>query len=1074
MNFLGYAIFILFLTVLPLWIGSVVCVLANEKEYSFMGIEQFIWGHLTLIALFQIVCLICVPLRTTFTLMTNIYIVLVAMVLVVSVLWIKRSLGKCDKTILACIKGFVKDIPTVIKSFIKATPIRAYVFYIGILCIILCYVLFMNISGSTGDDDSYLSIALCALKNNSIFYVNPIYGNTVTDDLTFKYTVASWSQYIAFLGRISGIHPTIIAHTLLPVLLVILAFGVYMLIARKLFDTKKEQYSFLIMLLFITIMGGYSWYTLTFRLLVCLWQGKGVMAAIIIPFTLYYSLFGNLKINWHTLSFFFIILLAGFSVSYMSVGFVPIIILCSRISNLIRKKNNTDKDTITSRTLARKKTYIIILLIFIFAFTAAFIYLKKSGLHLPTNKSDLFEQYSNGWNNIKLAYTNYWNNSYIKFLFFASLLFTFISCIWRHKSHPFSKYLLVSFVLLFNPVSIIIIHTFLPYWSEFIRSFYILFPEIVMAYALTILISSVIAKKYRLLELLYILPIIFLCKYGTSFNTISQLQKADNVFKIPDETINICNYISPIENMGMDTQDTVTIITPEGRIATYARQFNSDINIVWTRWEFKHYPTPEARVRAYYNAASKHGAYVILDADSSDRYLFEQSGACVLTEIDGYIIYNKINKIQTETGYEEYYGNSLAYCLNEQASGWTSHIVDDDGRSVRTLFYDINKNPINHIDGYGQIGYEYDEQDRIISCSYFDTTGNPISLPAGYHTERINYISKDDDRRNSASYYDANNKPTNIYDGAYQSVKYYYLDESPYATRCEYLKSDGTPAIDTLGYFAVEYEYDDADRIVTYKYYGTDDEPILYNNAYYQIHYTYDENNNIVQEKFFDNTYGYIQDYDDKHRIISKRFFDLSWNPINIDDSYHSIKYYYAEGTHNVTRYEYTKTDGSPAIDTLGYFATENEYDANNVVIKRKWFDENDNPVTLPGGHASEEYIRDDVGRVLTYKYYDITGQPVLYYGLCYQLHYTYDENNNIIKVEYLDENGQPMICQSGYHGYEQDYDKKNKLTSIRYYDVKWNKCLVDGWYFEQHPIYDEANTIISYEYYDMDGNKIQ
>lgn len=1073
MDFLGYAIFILFLTILPILIGSVVCVLANEKEYSFIGIEQFIWGHLTLIALFQIVCLICVPLRTTFTLMTNIYIVLVAMVIVVSVLWIKRSLKKCDKTILGCIKFFVKDIPSLIKSFIKTTPIRAYIFYIGILCIILCYVLFMNVSGSTGDDDSYLSIALCALKNDSIFYVNPRYGNTVTYDLAFKYTMASWSQYIAFLGRISGVHPTIIAHTLLPVLLVILAFGVYMLISHKLFDTKKEQYSFLIILLIITIMGGYSWYTLTFRLLVCLWQGKGVMAAIIIPFTLYYSLFSNIKLNWHTLSGFFIILLAGFSASYMSVGFVPIIILCSLISNLIHKKNNTNADIITSHTLTRKKSYMVILLIFIFAFTVAFIYLKKSNLHLPTNKSDFFEQYSNAWNNIKLAYSHYWNNSYIKFLFFASLLFTFISCIWRKKSHLFSKYLLVSFVLLFNPVSIFIIHTFLPSWNEFIRSFYILFPEIVMAYALTILISSVIAKKYSLLEFLYILPIIFLCKYGTSFNTISQLQKADNVFKIPHETVNICNYISPIENMGMDTHDTATIITPESRIATYIRQFNSDINIVWSRWDFQHYPTPESRIRAYYNAASKYGAYVILDADSSDRYLFEKSGACVLTEIDGYVIYDKINKVKTETGYEEFYGDSLAYCLNEQASGWTSHIVDDNGRPVRTMFYDFDKNPINHADGYGQIGYEYDEQDRIISSSYFDTMGNPLSLPAGYHIERINYISQDDDRWNSASYYDSDGKPTNIYDGAYQSVNYYYLDESQYAKRCEYLKSDGMPAIDTLGYFAVEYEYDADGRIVTYKYYGADDEPILYNNAYYQIHYTYDENNNIVQERFFDDTYGYVQDYDDKNRIVSKSFFDLSWKPINIDGSYHSVKYYYAEGSQYATRYEYTKADGSPAIDTLGFFAIECEYDNNNYIIKKKWFDENNNPVTLSGGQAVEEYMCDTTGKILTCKYYGIGNEPILCYGLYYQSHYTYDENNNIIKVEFFDKKGQPMLCKSGYYGYEQDFNDKNQVVAIKYYDLEWNKTLVDGWYFEQRPIYDEENTIISYEYYDMEGNQI-
>ena len=79
-----------------------------------------------------------------------------------------------------------------------------------------------------------------------------------------------------------------VAQVVLPVVLIIMAYAIYYLIANRLFDGNRNQIPFFMILTEVLVLfGGYSVFSAENFLLVRASQGKAVIANIIIPFLLY-------------------------------------------------------------------------------------------------------------------------------------------------------------------------------------------------------------------------------------------------------------------------------------------------------------------------------------------------------------------------------------------------------------------------------------------------------------------------------------------------------------------------------------------------------------------------------------------------------------------------------------------------------------------------------------------------------------------------------------------------------------------------------------------------------------------
>lgn len=134
----------------------------------------------------------------------------------------------------------------------------------------------------TYDDAEYLVTA-----NDAIFY-NTLITRRQDDGAFASYNVRnalnSWNYFIGYLSKIFNIRVTVVAHTILAVLLLLVAFVAYYYIAGKLFAERENRIIFLFILIVLYVFGSYSHYSPTFRLLASLWQHKGVLYAIILPF----------------------------------------------------------------------------------------------------------------------------------------------------------------------------------------------------------------------------------------------------------------------------------------------------------------------------------------------------------------------------------------------------------------------------------------------------------------------------------------------------------------------------------------------------------------------------------------------------------------------------------------------------------------------------------------------------------------------------------------------------------------------------------------------------------------------
>lgn len=171
---------------------------------------------------------------------------------------------------------------TIITNEKEKKTIYDWIYLIGFLVILgyqLYHTIFWQMNEMAFDDAIYLAHANDAVQSDLLFLLEPYKGEYTK--LNIKRLLQSSIVYPSFLSKLTGIHVTVIAHTIWPVFLVLMAYSVYYLIAEKIFEKKKNRYLFLLMVAFLYNFGFYSHYSTSFRLLGTIWQGKGILAVIL-------------------------------------------------------------------------------------------------------------------------------------------------------------------------------------------------------------------------------------------------------------------------------------------------------------------------------------------------------------------------------------------------------------------------------------------------------------------------------------------------------------------------------------------------------------------------------------------------------------------------------------------------------------------------------------------------------------------------------------------------------------------------------------------------------------------------
>lgn len=162
--------------------------------------------------------------------------------------------------------------------------------FLVIALAIIAYQMFVYIFGMHLDEDDarWIAEANDALVKNKMLLHNPATGEYIGRFVgeMIKDVFSPWSMHLAWLSRMTGIRAVVIAHTVYPPILLGLCYAAYYEIGRQLFSGKKKRHErgiFLLMVAMINLFMAGNGYTQAVFTLTRIWQGKAVVAAVIIP-----------------------------------------------------------------------------------------------------------------------------------------------------------------------------------------------------------------------------------------------------------------------------------------------------------------------------------------------------------------------------------------------------------------------------------------------------------------------------------------------------------------------------------------------------------------------------------------------------------------------------------------------------------------------------------------------------------------------------------------------------------------------------------------------------------------------
>lgn len=239
---------------------------------------------------------------------------------------------------ICCWKDIAEDGKTLVKEWRKYLTFG----HLAALALIVYQLVYIHHHMYLEWDDTYyVNLANEAVYSDQIYWVYPETG--YFPDFDRRYVLSLWPIFYAWLSKLIGVIPTIMAHTILPWLIISLAYIVYALIGKKLFPEDSQlQGMFLAMAVLLHLfMSGQHTAGLTF-LSITPWVGKGVLAAVLLPMLFYMVFRASEKGSPGDWILMGLTGLGGCLLSSMGIMLIPVFIGTSVLLTTLRKKRVMD------------------------------------------------------------------------------------------------------------------------------------------------------------------------------------------------------------------------------------------------------------------------------------------------------------------------------------------------------------------------------------------------------------------------------------------------------------------------------------------------------------------------------------------------------------------------------------------------------------------------------------------------------------------------------------------------------------------------------------------------------------
>jgi hypothetical protein len=227
----------------------------------------YVCGWFVSFFVFEIVSIPFIILEKSFNMLVVTYSVIVAIIAFVSIVKCRRLW----KNYFDNVKEFFKQ-PLIVKIgwgiafFIIAFQMAYAVMY----------------EYYDGDDAYYIATAVITKTFNSMYLRDAYTGALYPLDV--RHAFSPTPIYQAWLSALSHIHPAIIAHSVLSVVWLMLMYCIYGQIGNFLLEKNKNYRP--VFMIFISVwfmFGNISLYTAETFAITRTWQGKGMMAGMVLP-----------------------------------------------------------------------------------------------------------------------------------------------------------------------------------------------------------------------------------------------------------------------------------------------------------------------------------------------------------------------------------------------------------------------------------------------------------------------------------------------------------------------------------------------------------------------------------------------------------------------------------------------------------------------------------------------------------------------------------------------------------------------------------------------------------------------
>ena len=154
----------------------------------------------------------------------------------------------------------------------------------GMVFLLIAFQLFMAVTRASfdGDDAYYVVQSVITDETDTLYRILPYTG--LSTSLDMRHAMAVFPIWISYLARMSGIHATVMSHTVLPLCLITITYLIYYEIGKVLFREKEEQLpTYMIFMALLQMFGNVSIYTNATFFLMRTWQGKSMLANVVIP-----------------------------------------------------------------------------------------------------------------------------------------------------------------------------------------------------------------------------------------------------------------------------------------------------------------------------------------------------------------------------------------------------------------------------------------------------------------------------------------------------------------------------------------------------------------------------------------------------------------------------------------------------------------------------------------------------------------------------------------------------------------------------------------------------------------------